>query len=204
MKPLLSATLRISVCRHGAPGPSPVVVAANHASHLDTPLILQALPGGPRRTAVGAAADYFYASRLRSAGVRLLFNTFPVRRPARPTGPRAAHGGRADADRLLTAGWNLLLFPEGTRSRDGVLGDFRRGAAALCLRHGVPCLPVGVTGTHHAMPRGRRWPRPGRPPVVVHLGAPLTPAPAEDAQAFTGRVAAAVRALIACPLGEQP
>ncbi|GAA1644658.1 lysophospholipid acyltransferase family protein [Actinoplanes couchii] len=190
---VLRATVRITVCRHGPPVPGPVVVVANHASHLDTPLILRVLP---RRTAVGAAADYFYASRLRSVLVRMFFTTFPVRRPGTPDVRDATHHDPAG---LLAAGWNLLLFPEGTRSRDGVPGRFRRGVAALCLRAGVACLPVGVTGTHHAMPHGRRWPRAGRPPVAVHIGQPLTPAAGEDATAFTARCAAAVGALITCP-----
>lgn len=191
LRPVLRSMLRITVCRHGGPvRPVPLVLAANHASHLDAPLILFAVGAELPRVAVGAAADYFHG--LRAAAVRLLFETFPVHRRG---------GGLTEAYRRLAAGWTLLLFPEGTRSATGELSPFRPGVAALCLRHRVPCLPIGLTGTYAAMPRGRRWPRPGRPEVTVHVGVPLTPEPREEIPDFTARVSAAVHALVACPGG---
>jgi 1-acyl-sn-glycerol-3-phosphate acyltransferase len=137
----------------------PVIFVANHSSHLDTPTILRAIPRAWRtRTAVAAAADYFYKSRWKASAVALVFNTVPLGRS----------GGGLDAtqhvDRLIDQRWNLLLFPEGTRSRDGSVGTVRSGAAVIAARHGLRIVPIHVSGTHAAMPPGQNWPRrlPGR------------------------------------------
>src|SRR5688572_426405 len=100
----------------------PVVFVANHSSHLDTPSILRALPRKwRRRTAVAAAADYFYRSRWKASGVALLFNTVPLGRQ----GEGLKNGATDHVDRLIDDGWNLVMFPEGTRSRDGRIGKVR-------------------------------------------------------------------------------
>jgi len=85
-----------------------------------------------------------------------------------------------------------MLFPEGTRSRDGEMHEFTAGAAALCIKQGVPCLPVGLRGAYAAMPRGRNWPVRGRPCVQVSFGAPMCPRPDETAGQFTARIAETV------------
>jgi len=167
----------------------PAVFIANHSSHLDTPLILGSLPRRyARRIAVGAAADYFFDARWRAAVTALVFNAFPVER----------HGSRklrSLAPHLLDRGWSLLLFPEGTRSEDGWMGQMRLGAAQLCVTRGVPCVPIVLRGTYAAMPRGRNWPVPGRPRVVVQFGTPLVPAGTEGARGFQSRLAGAVSQL---------
>ena len=97
----------------------PVILVANHASHIDTPVILAALPRRFRkRTAVAAAADYFYRNRLIAAVVSLIFNTVLLDRDGGGLGKQAT----AHVDKLLDQGWNLLLYPEGTRSRSGGSG----------------------------------------------------------------------------------
>ena len=126
----------------------PVIFVANHASHLDTPLILLSLPDEwRRRTAVAAAADYFFDTWWRAVGSAVLFNTFPIDRRG---GVMATTPGDVLAD-----GWSLVVFPEGTRSKDGWMGRFRSGAAWLAVEHGVPVVPVAHRGTFAAMPRGR-------------------------------------------------
>lgn len=156
----------------------PVILVANHASHLDTPVILSALPRRLRkRTVVAAAADYFYRNRLVAAAVSLIFNTVPIER----------HGGGGTAkdgshlDKLLDQGWNLLLYPEGTRSRGGMPGPLRRGAAVLAAAHHLTIVPIRVTGTAQAMPPGRLWPKrlrdrpiPKRHRIEVSFGEPIT------------------------------
>jgi 1-acyl-sn-glycerol-3-phosphate acyltransferase len=165
----------------------PVVLVANHTSHLDTPAILRALPRRWRmRTAVLAAADYFYRNRLVAALVSLFFNTVPVeRRPGRAAGEPTAH-----LDRLIRQRWNLLIYPEGTRSRDGKLGSLHRGAAYIAAKHGLRIVPIRVSGTRAAMPpdggwlrrpRGRRWVRRHR--VEISFGSPIEP------EAFPNRAA---------------
>jgi len=160
----------------------PVIFVANHASHVDTPLFLCSLPKWWReRTAVAAAADYFFDVWWRAAGTALVFNTFPIERSG---GKRAT----ATARRLVTEGWNLLVFPEGTRSKDGWVGRWRHGAARLATEYRVPVVPVAIRGTYAAMPRGRSWPRNGRFPVSVRFGPALWPADAEDFGSLSRRM----------------
>ena len=127
----------------------PVIFVANHSSHLDTPTILRAIPRRWRnRTAVAAAADYFYKKRWTANGVALLFNTVPLGR----NGGGLDNGATDHVDRLFAQSWNLVMFPEGTRSRDGEIGKVRSGAAVIAARNGVPIVPIYVSGTHDAMP----------------------------------------------------
>lgn len=157
----------------------PVIFVANHSSHLDTPTILRAIPVHWRtRTAVAAAADYFYKSRWKANGVALLFNTVPLGR----SGGGLGNGATDHLDRLIDQRWNVLLFPEGTRSRDGGVGKIRSGAAVIAAQHGIPIVPIYVSGTHDAMPPGQNWPKrkrgrlfSRRHKVEVRFGEPIAP-----------------------------
>jgi 1-acyl-sn-glycerol-3-phosphate acyltransferase len=164
----------------------PVIFVANHCSHVDTPVLLLSLPAGwRRRTAVAAAADYFYAKRSLAGAVSLAFATVPLDRRGGGAGIEGAHLGR-----LLDRGWNLVVFAEGTRSRDGRLGRMRAGAALLAVEHGLPILPVHISGTHEAMPVGSNWmvrPEGGgrwaRHTISVSFGAPIEAAHPSEAMA---------------------
>ena len=151
----------------------PVVFVANHSSHMDTPLLLRALPWRwRRRTAVAAAADYFYTRTWMAFLVSLAFNTVPVARKGETPEP-----GDTMLDRVIEGGWSLVVFAEGTRSRDGKVGKLRGGAAVIASLHGVPIVPVHVGGTHETMPVGCGWMRRGpgrsRRPVSVAFGPPI-------------------------------
>src|ERR1051326_6351763 len=101
----------------------PVIFAANHSSHADTPLILHALTDAARdRTVVAAAADYWYKRPLLGNIFSLFLNTFPFSR----TG--GAQGQLHASTTLLKSGWNLVLFPEGSRSPAGTIAEFKPGA----------------------------------------------------------------------------
>ncbi len=191
LRPLVHAELTLDV--HGvdelATRRGPALIVANHSSHLDAPVLLSTLPGPwRRRTAVAAAADYFFDTWWRAGGTALVFNTFPLLRgdTDRAVAPAA----------LLASGWNVLLFPEGTRSGDGFVSAFHPGVAAVARHAGVPVIPVGLRGTYAAMPRGRVRPRGGRPRVSVRYGQPLHAEEGESAGAFAGRIQAAVQQLI--------
>ncbi|MGH2889298.1 MAG: lysophospholipid acyltransferase family protein [Solirubrobacteraceae bacterium] len=169
----------------------PVILVANHASHMDTPVILSALPRRLRkRTAVAAAADYFYRNRLLASIVSLIFNTVPIERN---NGGGGLSKDGSHLDSLLDQGWNLLLYPEGTRSRGGVPGRVRRGAAVLASAHNLTIIPIRVSGTAAAMPPGRMWPKRLRGRVLskrhrieVSFGEPIPPA--SDTAALIERV----------------
>jgi 1-acyl-sn-glycerol-3-phosphate acyltransferase len=167
----------------------PIVFVANHASHLDTPAILRALPRRWRkRTVVAAAADYFYKRKIVAVAVTLLFNTVPIeRRSGRATSRAMTH-----IDRLLDHGNSLLLFPEGTRNRTGSVGRLRFGAAKIAREHGAMIVPIYIEGTRAALPPGRHWLRrryrgldPRRHLVTITFGAPINPAP-EDGKGAAG------------------
>lgn len=149
LKPLVWRLATVTVLgRENLAGLSgPFVMVSNHSSHLDAPLLMGSLPPKlSRYVAAGAAADYFFDVWWRKGLTALFFNAFPVDR----TGLR---GKRGMATSLLDDGVPLLLFPEGTRSRTGEMGNFKPGAAALCISRDVPCLPVGIVGASDAMPR---------------------------------------------------
>lgn len=191
LKPLVhsqvSVTVRGLVVLDGLRGP--VVFVANHSSHLDAPLVLTTLPERWRReTAVAAAADYFFDTLPRAVGSTMAFSTFPME--------RRGGGGASLAADLLLEGWSVLVFPEGTRSADGWAGEFRRGAAHLALSTRTPVVPIGIRGSFPAMPKGRSWPVPGRPPVRVRYGPALRPGPDDDAGTLTDRAHAAVARLL--------
>jgi len=157
----------------------PIIFVANHSSHLDTPTILRALPRAWRkRTAVAAAADYFYRSRWRAWSAALAFNTVPMGR----TGAGLNSGASDHVHELIADGWNLLIFPEGTRSRDGDIGRVKSGAAVIAAQHGLNIVPIWVGGTREAMPPGQNWPKrlrgrffSRRVKVEVRFGPPIPP-----------------------------
>ena len=166
----------------------PVVFAANHHSHLDTPLMLTSVPERFRhRLVVAAAADYFFPDRARSAASALAMGAVPIERT------RVSRRSADDLAALIGEGWSLLIFPEGGRSPDGWGQGHRGGAAYLAVRCGVPVVPVHLEGTGSILGRGDKLPRPGS--TTVTFGQPLGAEEGEDARRFAVRIEAAVAAL---------
>src|SRR5215472_3309108 len=173
----------------------PVIFAANHSSHADTSLILHALTDRARdRTVVAAAADYWFKRPLLGNIVSLFLNTFPFSR----TG--GAQAQLHASSQLLKSGWNLVLFPEGSRSPDGTIQEFKPGVGYLARETGTPVVPMHIQGAFQVMPRGQRLPVPG--PIRVRIGKPMTPEREEVTREFTARIEKAVRTLATKP--EQP
>ena len=141
------------------------IAAANHCSHMDTPVVLHALGAGGEGMVTLAAKDYFFDTPLKERLARQLTNLLPLDRNG------GAAGGLEEAGRALEAGRSLLLFPEGTRSRDGRMAPFRPGVGLLALRHRMDVLPVHVDGTHAILPKGAVLPKGRR--VQVRIGRPL-------------------------------
>jgi 1-acyl-sn-glycerol-3-phosphate acyltransferase len=161
------------------------IVASNHASLFDPPVIAVA---SPRQLSYIAKMELF-ANPIFSAVIRAL-GAFPVRRGA---GDREA---LAASLAFLRKGHGLVLFPEGTRTLTGELGRLKPGAAMLAVKARVPIVPVWIEGTFQA------WPKNGRIrlcPVSVRIGEPIAtadlPDRAESFRALTARLEESLRAL---------
>lgn len=166
----------------------PVIFAANHHSHLDTPVLLTAIPEPWRhRIFVGAAADYFFRNRVTGALSALAIGAIPVER-TRVTRRSADH-----AAELIGDGWSMLIFPEGGRSPDGWGQEFRGGAAYLSLRCARPVVPIYLEGTNRILPKGQRRIRPQQ--TTILFGDPLWPEEGEDSRRLAARLEAAVASL---------
>src|SRR6516164_1660438 len=115
----------------------PVIFAANHASNIDTPLLLRLLPERWRhQTVVAAGADYFFDTKWKAALFAFGINAIPIER-------QRVNRRSADlAAELLTEGWSLLIYPEGGRTPDGWARTHRPGAAWLAVRTGRAVVPV--------------------------------------------------------------
>lgn len=180
----------------------PVVFAANHQSHLDTPVILAALPPRWRyRTSVAMAKEFFkphffpdqYGWRARITNslnyylASLFFNAFPL--PQREAGTRQT---LRYIGALLGEGQSLLIFPEGKRTLEGEINPFRAGIGMIGARLGVPVVPVRLVGVDRVLHQHWKMATPGD--VRVTFGAPLR-LEGDDYAALAAQVQEAVTAL---------
>jgi 1-acyl-sn-glycerol-3-phosphate acyltransferase len=152
--------------RENLPEP-PFVMIANHTSHLDALLLAAALRGAAARAAHAlAAGEVFFGSDRGALFAAYAINALPVWRGRTTRGEIGTLRARLVEDRLV-----YILFPEGTRSRNGVLGPFQPGLAALLAGTGVPVVPCWIEGAFAAWPAHRRWPRPGA--LRLRIGLPV-------------------------------
>jgi 1-acyl-sn-glycerol-3-phosphate acyltransferase len=189
-RPLLRLTCapKVHGSEHLDPIDAPVILAGNHASHLDTALLLSCLPARLRHhSVVAAAADYFFDRKPKSVVWAFVLGAIPMER---------TKVNRRSADlaaELIEDGWSLLIFPEGGRSPDGWGQEFKGGAAYLAKRCSVPVVPVHIRGTRAIIAKGSANVRPGR--TEVRFGDALWPQPDEDARRFAARIERSVALL---------
>lgn len=169
---------------------APFVMVANHGSHLDALALAAALPRRLANRAFAlAAGDTFFTTAPVAAFAAYAVNALPVWR--RRTTARDLDALRA---RLVEDGAVLILFPEGTRTRDGQMGMFKSGVGALVAGTAVPVVPCFLSGAWDAWPPGQTLPRRGRVRVVI--GAALGFADAAVDRDGTATVAAACEAAV--------
>ena len=151
--------------RSNIPHNRSVIVVANHASHLDMGLVRHALGRYGENIVSLAAQDYFFEGRVKRAFFENLTNLQAIDRKA------SLRQSIRQASDLLERGKTLLIFPEGTRSGNGEVQDFKPLVGHLALANGVDLLPMYLGGTHAAMPKGA--PIPTRRDVLARIGPPL-------------------------------
>lgn len=167
-------------------GLGPCVFVANHQSWLDIIAVLVLLPGSVRFVAKRELGRVpLFGPAMRAAG-----HIEVDRRDL-----RSAVSAYEEAGRVIRGGFSAMVFPEGTRSRDGRLQPFKKGPFVLAIVAQVPVVPVVILGSHEALPRGSLRPRPV--PITVRLGDPIPTAGLAyaDRDALSDRVRAAMLAL---------
>lgn len=145
----------------------PAVFVCNHLSHVDGPAIYASLPWRWRQRMTAATAEIVLRERgrVQTLAAAFLFNSFPFSQTDR------VRSSLEWCIELLTKGWSVLFFPEGTRSLTGFLGPFKPGAAMIAVDMAVPVVPIHVNGTFEILARRGIIPRPGH--VHVRFGEPL-------------------------------
>ena len=180
----------------------PVIFAANHQSHFDTPVILDALPAKWRYNVATAMAKEFFKAHFfpeqhtRSAYLKnstnyylaaMFFNAFPL--PQRESGTRQTLRYIGE---LISRGQSILIYPEGRRTESGEIGRLQPGVAMIASRLDVPVVPVRLEGVDRILHHTWKFPRRGR--ALVTFGAPMS-LKGHDYSALVGEVEAAIKAL---------
>jgi 1-acyl-sn-glycerol-3-phosphate acyltransferase len=173
------------VGRSNLPDDLPYVIVANHSSHYDTLALTAALPirQGDRIFAL-AAGDTFFKSFLSSLLASGVLNALPIWR----TRTRREHLSLL-RERLLRRDCGYILFPEGTRSRDGQMRTFKSGVGALVAGSDTPVVPCHIDGAFEAFPPDAKRPCFAR--VTIRFGAPISFTTIENSSAGWRTVAEA-------------
>jgi long-chain acyl-CoA synthetase len=196
------AWMRVEGRQHLEGLEGPVIFAANHQSHMDTPVLMAALPARWRyRVAPAMAKEFFkahffpaehsrlawFTSSLNYYLAALFFNAFPL--PQREAGARQTLRYIGD---VIEDGFSVLIFPEGKRTGTGEIDRFRPGIGMIASRLNVPVVPVRFEGLDRVLHHTWRMATPG--PVRVAFGAPLR-LTGEDYESLAKQVEDAVRRL---------
>jgi 1-acyl-sn-glycerol-3-phosphate acyltransferase len=169
---LRTAGVRVRVSGLENLPPGPAVLAANHASALDIPILFGGLPVDFRIIHKRSLLLVPVIGWCLRAGGHISID--------RQNPFRARRSLEAAAERIRR-GTSVVVFPEGTRSRDGRIGAFKRGSFALAIRAGAPVLPVSIAGLKRLMPRRLPSLRPGEVRVRLHPAIATRHLDADDA-----------------------
>jgi 1-acyl-sn-glycerol-3-phosphate acyltransferase len=162
------------------------VFASNHQSIYDIPVLFTSLPFQLRIIAKASLGNFpFLGWHLRRSGHMLVDRR-------RPDSARIFRW----ANSLTAKGLSLIIFPEGTRSRDGRVGPFKGGPFYSAVQAGLPIVPISVIGSRHVMRKGHLTTKPGEVTVIVHDPIPTAASPDPDmreVRALASRVREVVR-----------
>ncbi len=158
------------------------VFVANHQSIYDIPILFWSVPFQLRIIAKASLGRFpFLGWHLRRTGHMLVDRARPDRRAIFTW-----------ANRLTSRGLSLIVFPEGTRSRDGRVGRFKGGSFFVALEAGLPVVPLSITGSRHVMLKGRLATYPGHVRLTIHDPIDTAGLSVSDARPFAERVRAVV------------
>lgn len=152
----------VRLCADGIDWRRPYVVAANHQSQIDIPIVFAMLPM-PIRFLAKRSLFFIPVFGWSMWGARFIAVDRSSSRKSRRSIDRAAE--------KIRRGPSLVVFPEGTRTPDGGLQAFKSGAFVIAVKAGVPVLPVAIRGTFEVLPRDRLAVRPGE--VTMIVGSPV-------------------------------
>jgi 1-acyl-sn-glycerol-3-phosphate acyltransferase len=164
-----------------------LIFMPNHVSFLDGPLLEMLIPGAARVVLKKSVL------RIPIVGLGMRFVGFV------PVDRKGAEGGKrsiARAVRMIREqSYSFLIFPEGTRSRDGKLQPLRRGGFFLAVETGAPIVPVTIQGTFELMPKGQKYARKGTVRVIFHKPIPVIGFKVDTMAVLMGKVRDAILSL---------
>jgi len=144
------------------PQDKPVIFVSNHGSYFDVPIYLAYLPGSFRFIVrKGLFKIPFVGKYIKLSG------HIGIDR----AGGTSAHKTLNKAKEILREGKSIVVFPEGTRTKDGTLGIFKRGSLLIAFETGIPVVPVAISGSYRVMPKGSILISPTR--IKVNIGKPI-------------------------------
>ena len=162
------------------------VFVANHQSIYDIPCLFWNIPFQLRIIAKESLGRFpMLGPHLKRTGHMLVDRSKPDR-----------SGIFGWASRLTSNGLSLIVFPEGTRSRDGYMGKFKGGSIMLAMQAGLPIVPISVIGSRHVMKKGELTTRPGHVTLIVHdpIETVANPEPSvESVRALADRIREVIR-----------
>jgi 1-acyl-sn-glycerol-3-phosphate acyltransferase/long-chain acyl-CoA synthetase len=157
----------------GEPLPSePFLLCSNHSSHLDSVVLMVAAGRSFDSFRLLAAADYFDPLSATGRVTRVVLNIIPIDRASKHSA-KLRHTLLECRELVRTQQVRLIGFPEGTRSTNGELLPFKRGAAFLALALALPVVPAYIDGARRSLPKGSWIPRPT--PIRVQFGRAIRP-----------------------------
>jgi 1-acyl-sn-glycerol-3-phosphate acyltransferase len=173
------------------------VFVANHQSIYDIPCLFWNIPFQLRIIAKESLGNFpMLGPHLKRTGHMLVDRSKPDKA-----------GIFGWASRLTANGLSLIVFPEGTRSRDGMMGKFKGGSIMLAMQAGLPLVPISVIGSRHVMKKGELTTKPGHVTLIVHdpIETPAHPEPSvHDVRELADRVREVIRPAVEAEAATTP